>query len=109
MPLTTPPATPAEGAAPIGALGLLATTPSAMPTGYSWGFVQESKALPAYAANDQSTAYVGGLLDLLSAARLTDLNKLRAAVENLRTLTENTAKQHNQLCRDLIAAGLIGQ
>ncbi len=94
---------------PTGALGLLATNPSAVSSGYSWGYSQEAKTLPAYSASTLGTPFGGGLLDLLSAARLTDLNTTRAAYENLRVFTEALAKQHNQLCRDLIAAGIIGE
>ncbi len=82
-------------------------TPTAVSTGYSWGYTQESKTLPTYSSTSLNTPFVGGLLDLLSAARLTDLNATRAAYENLRQFTEALAKQHNQLCRDLIAAGII--
>ena len=94
-------------ATPVGAMGLMVTNPSAVPTGYSWVYNSAGKTLPAYTPNTQASAYTGGLLDLLQAARLSDLNTLRVAVENLRVFTENLAKQHNQISRDLAAAGLI--
>lgn len=105
MPLTNPPA----GAAgtPVGTMGLLATTPGAVTTGYTWTYNTQAKDFPSYTANVQSSAFTGGLLDLLQAAKLTDLNTLRVAVENLRAFAENNAKQHNAISIALRDAGLI--
>lgn len=102
MPLTLP-----INVTPVGNIGVLMAAPVNVSSGYTWGYNAESKALGPYTPNVQSVAYAGGLLDLLQAARLSDLNSARAAYENLRVFTENLAKQHNQLCRDLINAGII--
>ena len=40
-------------------------------------------------------------------AKLSDLNALRVACENLRAFTEDLAQQHNSLIADLKALGLI--
>jgi hypothetical protein len=104
MPLTNP---PSGTAVPMGSLGIMATTPAAVPTGYSWTYNTAAKTFPGYTPNTQTTAFTGGLLDLTIAAKLADLNTLRVAVENLRVFTENLAKQHNQVSLDLLAAGLI--
>jgi hypothetical protein len=105
MPLTNPPT--GSGGVPIGALGLMATTPASVSTGYSWVYGSAAKSFPAYTPATRSSAYTGGLLDLLQAAKLTDINDLRVAIENLRVFTENLAKQHNQVSLDLAAAGII--
>jgi hypothetical protein len=105
MPLWS--AFPVSAGTPVGSMGLLATTPGAVSTGYSWTYNTAAKAFPAYTPNVQSSAYVGNLLDLTQALRLTDGNALRVALENLRVFTENLAKQHNQVSLDLAAAGLI--
>jgi len=76
-------------------------------TGYSWTYTGSAKALPAYTPDIENVAYTGSLLDLSQAGRLTDLNALRVAVENLRVFTENVAKQHNQVTQDLISYGII--
>jgi len=104
MPLILPGAV----TAPLGDLGILACNPAAVSTGYVWGYTQESKTLPAYTPAVLGSPFLGGLLDLLSAARLADLNTVRVAVENQRAFTEGIAKQHNQLCADLVRAGIIG-
>jgi hypothetical protein len=106
MPLYPPPA-PVSSATPVGTMGLLATTPTAVTTGYTWTYATQAKAFPAYISNPQGAAYVGGLLDLLQAARLTDLNAVRVAMENLRVFTENLAQQHNAISIALRDAGLI--
>lgn len=106
MPLYPPPA-PVSSATPVGTMGLLATTPSAVTTGYAWTYSTVGKTLPAYTSNVQGTPYAGGLLDLLQAARLTDLNAVRVALENLRVFTESLAAQHNAVNASLLAAGLI--
>lgn len=106
MPLY-PPTPGTTTATPMGSMGILVTNPGAIANGYSWTYTSSSKAFPAYTPVPANAAYIGGLLDLLSAARLSDLNALRVAVENLRVFTENLAKQHNQVSLDLAAAGLI--
>jgi hypothetical protein len=105
MPLY-PPST-SGASTPVGVMGLLATTPSAVTTGYTWTYAAQAKAFPAYTSNPQGAAYAGGLLDLLQAARLTDLNAVRVAMENLRVFTENLAQQHNAISIALRDAGLI--
>jgi hypothetical protein len=105
MPLTNPPVS--GSGTPIGSMGLMAQTPGAVSTGYSWVYNTTAKTFPAYSTNAQSSAFTGGLLDLLQAAKLSDLNAMRVALENLRVFTENLAKQHNQISVDLAAAGII--
>ncbi len=109
MPLTNP-ATGSGGAsaaAPLGVLGLMATTPTAVPSGYTWTYAAQRKDLPAYTPTVMSTAFGGSLLDLSQAGRLSDLNSLRVAYENLRVFTENLAQQHNAISIALRDAGLI--
>ncbi len=105
MPLVNPPS--GAGATPVGSMGIMATNPGAVNTGYSWTYNTAAKGFPAYTPNVQNTAFLGGLLDLLQAARLADLNTTRVALENLRVFTENLAKQHNQISLSLAEAGLI--
>lgn len=89
--------------------GVYGVSPVTRTTGYTNSSgVAGAKSLAAYAANNQGSAFSGGLLDLLQAARLTDLNTTRVALENLRTMTEAVAAQHNQLIADLKLTGLIG-
>jgi|SRR6187549_1458877 len=96
MPLNNPPAV--AGASLLGLLGLMAASPQDAPA---------ARPLPAYTPNTQSTAYVGGLLNLLDAGRVADLNALRVAVENQRVYTEAVAQNVNALRADLTALGLI--
>jgi hypothetical protein len=107
MPLENPPSTGGAAGTPVGAMGLLATNPAAVSTGYSWSYTASAKAFPSYTAQAKTSSYSGGLLDLLQAARLSDLNDLRVAVENLRRFTEALAQQHNAVSLDLAAAGII--
>lgn len=88
-------------------LGFYGVTPVTRPGTYTASYTATTRDLPAYTANVQSSAYTGGLLDLLQAARLTDLNALRTAVENLRALCEAAAQRENALVNDLRALGLI--
>lgn len=90
-----------------GPLGFFGATPITQPGVYSWGYATSNRALASYTTNSQSGAYLGGLLDLLQAARLSDLNTLRVAVENLRVFTESVAQQHNAMALDMKALGLI--
>lgn len=90
------------------AVGFYGVGPVARPTGYVNTYSTATKALGGYSTNTQSSAYSGGLLDLLQAAKLTDVNTLRTAYENLRVFAENMAQQHNQLIADLKATGIIG-
>lgn len=104
MPLTNP---PVSTGTPVGTMGLMATTPGAVTSGYTWTYATQGKGLPAYTADVRSSAFTGGLLDLLQAARLSDLNTLRASYENLRVFTESLAQQHNAISIALRDAGLI--
>lgn len=104
MPLTNP---PSGTGTPVGAMGLLATTPGAVATGYTWTYNTQNKGFPAYTSSPQSSSYPVGILNLLAGANGTDLNALRVAVENLRVMTENLAFQHNAISASLLAAGLI--
>lgn len=92
-----------------GPLGFFGASPTTRPSGaYTETYTVWSKDQPAYTANNQGSAYSGGLLDLLQAARLTDLNALRIAVENNRALSERNAQRINALVNDLRTLGLIG-
>ncbi len=94
MPLYSPP--PSWGGLP------------GMPAGpYTAGYSATNRTLPSYTADPKTSAFVGGLLDLLQAARLSDLNAVRVALENLRALSEGTAQQHNALVADLKAMGIL--
>lgn len=88
-------------------LGFFAAPYRYAATGYTQGYTPTAKALAAYTPNVQSSAFTGGLLDLLQAARLTDLNTTRLALENLRAFTESLAKQHNALMAELTSFGLL--
>lgn len=103
MPLSGP--SPNLLAGPIGFYG---ATPVSQPGPYTTSYPTMTYAMSAYSANTQTSAYTGGLLDLLQAARLGDLNTLRVAVENLRTLAESSAQNHLRLVADLKTMGLLG-
>lgn len=95
---------------PMGVLSLMAGNPDGAPGGYvAGGYATISKVMPAYTPNVQNVAYSGGLLNLLLAAKLDDLNTLRVAVENQRVLAEANAQLINAIKADLISAGLIKQ
>lgn len=103
MPLTNPPAGPDLS----GPLAFFGATPTTRRGPFTETYSTTSWALGAYTPNVQSSAYLGGLLDLLQAARLADLNTLRTAVENLRALTEATTQRTNALVADLRQLGLV--
>lgn len=65
-----------------------------------------SSTLPAYTAPNTSAAYVGGLLDLLQAARLSDLNDLRTKLAAVQAHAEATAKVLNAVVDLLQARGI---
>lgn len=93
---------------PVGSMGITSSTPGAVSAGFaSGGYSTSSKTMPSYTANVQNSAFLGGLLDLLQAAKLADLNTLRVAYENSRALSEGAAQQVNALKAELIALGLI--
>ena len=105
MPLINP---GTSSASLLGLLGLMAATPQDVPAGYAaGGYSSTAKTMPSYAPNVQASAYAGGLLNLLDAARVVDLNALRVAVENQRVFTEGVAQNVNALRTDLQALGLI--
>lgn len=91
-----------------GPLGFFGATPISQPGTYSAGWSTADRTAPAYTAQPVNTPFTGGLLDLLQAARLTDLNTVRLATENNRVFAEATRKQLNALIDDLRALGLIG-
>ncbi len=76
-------------------------------SGYGMGWNSEQRNAPGYTATPVPSAFTGGLLDLLQAARLTDLNTLRLAVENNRSMLEDTRKQLNGLIADMTNKGLL--
>lgn len=102
MPLTNPPSVDLTGP-----LGFFGATPTTRPGSYTAGYATANKAMGGYTANVQNGAYTGGLLDLLQAAKLTDLNTLRVAVENLRAMVEAATQQHNALIADMKTLGLV--
>lgn len=104
MPLTNP---PAGSGTPMGNLGIVATSPANASASFTWIYGTTNKTLPAYVANSQNSAFTGGLLDLLQAARLSDLNNMRIALENLRVFTESIAQHHNAVSIALRDAGII--
>ncbi len=114
MPLTGPPGTslpPAEcwAQASLGPLSFFGKTPAVTQPGtYSMAFAVPDRALGSYTAAAKTTAYPGGVLNLLAAASVTELNDLRVAYENLRLFAESVAKQHVALITDLKSLGLIG-
>ncbi len=92
----------------IGTAQIGISAPAGIPVGYlTTGYATSAKTMPSYTSNPQSSAYSGGLLDLLLAAKLTDLNLLRVAVENQRVLTELAAQHVVALRNDLMSLGLI--
>lgn len=91
-----------------GPLGFFGAAPIDQPGSYTAGWSTADRTTPAYTATPVSTPFAGGLLDLLQAARLTDLNAVRVATENNRVFSEATRKQLNALVDDLRALGLIG-
>lgn len=108
MPLVNPPSGTGGSTSLLGLLGLMAATPQDVPSGYApGGYASTAKVMPAYAPNVQGSTYVGGLLNLLDAGRVADLNALRLAVENQRVFTEGLAQNMNALRADLQALGLI--
>ncbi len=106
MPFIPPPTPSAPDLS--GPLGFFGASPTTRPVTYVNNYTPWNRTEAAYTANSQSTAYTGGLLDLLQAARLSDLNQLRVAVENLRVFSESAVQQHNALVNDLKTLGLIG-
>lgn len=106
MPLVNPGSSPSTSL--LGLLGLMAATPQDVPSGYAaGGYSSTSKTMPAYTPTVLGTPFAGGLLNLLDAARVNDLNALRVAVENQRVFTEGIAQNVNALRADLQALGLI--
>lgn len=72
-------------------------------------FVQSSglpsdRTLAAYTSNPESSAYTGAAD---GEAKLTDLNALRVAYENLRLLTEDLVQYVNSMTNDLKSFGLF--
>ncbi len=106
MPFIPPPA--AGGPDLSGPLGFFGASPTTRPGSYTSGYTSWNRTEASYTPNSQSSACTGGLLDLLQAARLSDLNALRVAVENLRVFSESAVQQHNALVNDLKTLGLIG-
>lgn len=106
MPLYPPvPSGAPDLTGPLGFFGAGATT---RPGPYTSALSLTNRAMGSYTANAQSSAYTGGLLDLLQAARLSDLNALRVSSENDRALSEGIASTLNALLTDLKVLGLIG-
>jgi len=86
-------------------LGFFNVTPVIRPSAFTQTYATADKTFSAYTANDQSAAYTGSVVD--SEAKLTDINLLRVAYENLRAFTEDMAGVLNSAIDDLQAFGLL--
>lgn len=90
-------------------VGFYGVTPVARPSAYTQTFSTASRTVAAYTADAENAAYTG--LDNLQAgspyAKLTDLNALRVAYENLRAHSERTTQVLNAVIDDLQAQGLL--
>lgn len=69
-------------------------------------YATTTRTIGPYTSDSEATAYTGGLVLLVDAARVTDLNELRVAYENLRVFVENIAGVVNSIIDDLQTAGL---
>lgn len=102
---TTTTATLAHGAGAL--LGFFGTAPVARPGTYNLSGAAD-RTLGAYASDPETAAYTGGPADLAAAAKVDDLNALRAAYENLRTYVEDLAGVVVGTATDLKTLGLVG-
>lgn len=84
-------------------IGFLGSTPVAQPAALVQTYATSNRTLAAYTTNAQSVAYTGAAD---GEAKLTDLNLLRVAYENLRASHDSLIQHHNALVDDLQLYGL---
>lgn len=76
-------------------------------TGYTQSYATADKTLSAYTPDTETAAFtslgagVATVLNTTDIAKLSDLNALRVAYENLRAFTEDLAKFVNSIVNDL--------
>jgi hypothetical protein len=91
-------------------LGFYNAAPVARQTTYTQTFSTAASTMSAYTTNAQNSAYTG--IDNAQAgtvyAKLTDLNLLRVAYENLRAMADNVQQVVNKLIDDNQAYGFAG-
>ncbi len=85
-------------------------TPVVRPSAYTQTYSTADKTLSAYTSDPESSAYTG--IDNAQGgtpyAKLTDLNALRVAYDNLRTFSEDLAAFVNSWVDDAQTIGLVG-
>lgn len=84
-------------------LGLWGRTPIARPAAMTQTYTTADRTLSAYTSDPESTPYTGATAP--DAAKLTDINALRVAYENLRVFTEDLAQFVNSHIDDEQAWG----
>ena len=91
-------------------LGFWGASPVVQPSAYTQVYTTSTKTLAAYTPVVESTAFTGIASGQSGSvyAQVNDLNNLRAAYENLRSLGENVAQVLNALLNDLRSTGLLG-
>jgi hypothetical protein len=95
-------------------LGFWNATPVVQPSAYTQTYSTADKTLSAYTSNPESDAYTGdagGVATVSAAAnvaKLSDLNALRTAYDNLRAFTEDLAGVVNSVVNDGRTIGLWG-
>jgi hypothetical protein len=87
--------------------GFYGVAPVARPGAYTQTYATADRTLAAYTSDPESTAYSTPAALLIEAARLADLNQLRAAYETLRVFTEDAVQMLNSVVDDLQANGLL--
>lgn len=91
-------------------LGWWGATPVVRASAYTQTYTTTSRTHAAYTSDPESSAYTG--IDNLQAgtpyAKLSDLNTLRIAYENLRVGVESAKAVLNQMLDDLQSYGLLG-
>lgn len=92
------------GTAPTQKIGFFNATPVVQPPALTQQYSTADRTLGAYASNPESSPYTPANK---ADARLSDLNSLRVAYENLRVFTEDLAQFVNALVDDLQSLGLV--
>lgn len=87
-----------------GQLGFYGVAAVSRPAAYTQTYSAAARTLPAYTSDPESSAYTGAAD---GQAKLTDLNALRVAYENLRTSHEAAMQVINSMLDDLQALGLL--
>lgn len=91
-------------------LGFWNATPVVRPSAYTQTFATADKTIAAYTSDPESSAYTG--IDNAQPgtvyATVADLNLLRAAYENLRTMAEDVQQGLNAVIDDLQTVGMVG-